>query len=65
MNYAWCNCLNTVKVQPIFNVKHTPTCFIRDTWKLIMKCGGTDVVKTEVITVGFDIVVNKVCSLCR
>lgn len=65
MNYAWCNCLNAVKAQPVFNLKHTPTCFIRDAWKLIMKCGRIDVVKTEVIAVGLDIVVNKVCSLCR
>lgn len=65
MNYAWCNCLNAVKAQPVFNLKHTPTCFIRDTGKLIMKCGRIDVVKTEVIAVGLDIVVNKVCSLCR
>lgn len=63
MNYAWCNCLNTVKVQHIFNLsKAHPHLLYKRCWKLSMKRGRIDV-ETEVIMIGFDIVVNKVYSL--
>lgn len=64
MNYAWCNCLNTLKVQHIFNLSkaHPHLLYKRDVWKLSMKCGRIDV-ETKVIMIGFDIVVNKVYSL--
>lgn len=63
MNYAWCNCLNTLRCSIFLTcLKHIPTSFIRDVWKLSMKCGRIDV-ETKVIMIGFDIVVNKVYSL--